>query len=265
LLLVSSLGFTTAINTSSDQIVILSSLTGHENMLDLSNGKIDQFWENITSQGVPEFGNGSFVKFSNNGTHIYSLFAAPANKIWISIQMSTTLAGTDPMSPGSFAWTFYINSDGVTRAEIQEFLGTFMPVTHDELPYESIVEDGMVYIETVRSFVPLIDGDINFSNGSSTYMVFASESQRYGHIIDDNTIFRLNVIVTEPAPADENTIETSNDEYTTETCNGEDTAETSKDEEEPLPQIPQNPLNISIFVILVNFWIIYGINRIRQI
>jgi hypothetical protein len=199
LLLVGSLALTNGINTGSAQILSLLSVTEHENGLDLSNGIIDPFWENVTyGQDVPELGSGGFVKFSNNGTHLYGLFAAPTNKIWISMQMSTNLAGTDTMAPGTFAWTFYINSEGVTRAEIQKFIGTDMPEVLGTLSFESVVDNGMVYIETTRAFDPSIEGDIEFFNGSTTYMIFASESQRYGHIIDEFTIFRLDVVVTLP-------------------------------------------------------------------
>ena len=154
------------------------------NTLSLNDGLISDFWINVTQyQDISEFGNGGFVKFANNGTHLFSLMVAQKDSIWISIEFEP-----DPdecMINLNDGWTMYIdeNTYQVVARDIK-FEGYVIPDNdaQNDLRIESIVVDDYVQIEVVRPFdTGDTNGyDITFSNGSVNVMQFASMDDHIG-------------------------------------------------------------------------------------
>jgi hypothetical protein len=152
--------------------------------LNLNDGQIDPFWSEIsTYQNISEFGEGGLVKFSNNGSHLFSLIVYPQNNDWVSIEFEPEPEAC--MANLNDGWSFYVeqNPDQVEARDIK-FKGVTMPDTdaQTDLSIEAIFNNSMVYVELVRQFdTGDIDGlDVLFYNGSVNMMQFASKDDHIG-------------------------------------------------------------------------------------
>jgi len=78
--------------------------------LTLNNGQVETFWSEIsTYQNISEFGDGSFVKFANNQTHLFSLLVYPQSNDWVSIEFEP-----EPevcMANLNDGWSFYVEQN----------------------------------------------------------------------------------------------------------------------------------------------------------
>ena len=98
-----------------------------ESEVNLNDGQVTAFWSEITTyQNISEFGEGGFVKFANNETHLFSLIVYPQSNAWVSIEFEP-----DPdacMTNLNDGWSFYVelNPDQVEARDIK-FVGTVMP------------------------------------------------------------------------------------------------------------------------------------------
>lgn len=152
--------------------------------IDLSDGQTETFWSNITIyQNVSEFGPGSYVKFANNGTHLFSLFVSSRDNEWISIEFEPEPA--ECMTNLNDGWVIYINQTvNETTVKDIKFVGTVRPQDDNQtdLLVESIFIDGFVFTEIMRPFNTTdIEGyDITFNNGSLNMIQFASEKTHIG-------------------------------------------------------------------------------------
>ena len=147
--------------------------------LNLNNGQTEEFWSNITIyQNVPEFGSGSYVKFANNGTHLFSLFVSSRENLWISIEFEPE--PEECMTNLNDGWIIYIDqaTNRTTNRDIK-FVGTVKPEvdTQKDLLVESIFTEDQVFTEIIRPFNTSDNecNDIVFNNGSLNMIQFASE------------------------------------------------------------------------------------------
>ncbi len=176
----SVLGSTTAVTQSARGFVAPNVNTS----LILNNGQVESFWSEITSyQNISEFGEGGFVKFANNETHLFSLIVYPQSNDWVSIEFEP-----EPevcMANLNDGWSFYVNQnpDQIEARDIQ-FVGTVMPDNDVQMDIstEEIFDSSLVYLEVVRPFeTGDTDGfDIAFYNGSLNMMQFASKDDHIG-------------------------------------------------------------------------------------
>lgn len=152
--------------------------------LNLNDGMLDEIWTSVdTYQDVSEFGNGGYVKFANNGTHLFSLLVSSQDMEWISIEFEP-----DPsvcMTKLNDGWSFYIDkSDEAVLAKDVNFIGGKIPDDDDvhDLSVESIFSGDLVMIEVVRLFnTEDTDGyDIVYANGSTYMTQFASSDDHFG-------------------------------------------------------------------------------------
>ena len=152
--------------------------------INLTDGQTEDFWSNITVyQNVSEYGSGGYVKFANNGSHLFSLFVSARDNEWISIEFEP-----DPdecMTNLNDGWTIYINqTEDVTTHKDIKFVGTVRPEDDSQVDIstESIFIGEYVFVEILRPFETNdIEGfDISFSNGSLNMIQFASEKEHFG-------------------------------------------------------------------------------------
>ncbi|MCE7733896.1 MAG: hypothetical protein GPJ54_03390 [Candidatus Heimdallarchaeota archaeon] len=160
--------------------------------LDLSDSLISTSWEDITTfSSVKEFGTGGFVKFSHNTTHVFVLLAANLTQ-WIAIEFGSD--GQECMVTGNDAWIFYINEQEQSIQPVDsKYNGLAVPDpdTQDDLATEAIFDEDFIYIEVMRKFDTLDNsgGDHVFSNGSTSYITFASKDDHF----DDRTAYYLQI------------------------------------------------------------------------
>lgn len=183
---------------SSAATPVLVSLT-HETVttLDTSNGVIDALWDDVTNfSSIPEFGDGGRVKFSNNGTHLFSLLEAPRTNLWLSIQFNEVIDDSRYMLAGSDAWSFYIDQDSDTVTyEDQTFQGRDMPdVDNTELSFEATFTGSSVSIEAARPFDSGEAVDILFTIDSVVYLIFAAEDEVGLHKQTKPETFALQIV-----------------------------------------------------------------------
>ncbi|MFX0012978.1 MAG: hypothetical protein ACFFB2_04055 [Promethearchaeota archaeon] len=176
--------------------------------IDLNDGQIASFWSKINSyQDITEFGGSGFVKFANNGTHLFALLVSSSDNVWISVEFEPDSSLC--MKNLNDGWSFYINKDEQTvLAKDVKFRGTVIPTddAKNDLSIESIFSEGLVYIETIRSFdtSDLNGYDITFHNASTNFLKFASDRNHFGN----HEIYYLYVYI----PADQPSNETSGSE-----------------------------------------------------
>jgi hypothetical protein len=173
-------GKNTVINQSASGFVSSKVLSD----LSLNDAQISSFWNDITAyQNISEFGAGGYVKFANNGTHLFSLLVWPQSNAWVSIEFEP-----DPdlcMANLNDGWSLYVqsNPEDVEARDIK-FVGTVMPEddTQSDLSVEGVFMDNYAYAEVVRPFdTGDSDGfDIAFYNGSLNMMQFASKDDHIG-------------------------------------------------------------------------------------
>ncbi|MHA2247272.1 MAG: hypothetical protein ACXADY_20165 [Candidatus Hodarchaeales archaeon] len=200
-----SLGSLTILNVvgklSADQVGFVSPKT--TSRIDLNDGQIASFWSNINSyQDVTEFGENAFVKFANNGTHLFALLVSSSNNTWISVEFEP--ASSLCMKNLNDGWSFYINKDEETViAKDVMFVGARIPDddAKNDLFIESIFSEGLVYIETIRPFdtSDLNGYDISFHNASTNYLKFASNKNHFGA----HKIFYLHIYIPVDSPGNE--------------------------------------------------------------
>ncbi len=152
--------------------------------LSLVDGQIADFWINVTSyQNISEFGEGGYVKFANNETHLYSLLVFPSDSDWVSVEFQPEPDAC--MTNLNDGWSLYVteNPDTVEAKDIK-FVGVVMPDddAQKDITIESVFEGSMTYVELVRPFdTGDTDGyDIVYTNGSLNMMQFASASDHIG-------------------------------------------------------------------------------------
>ncbi len=152
--------------------------------VNLSDGQIELFWLNITEyQNISEFGNECYVKFANNGTHLFSLFVKGEDNYWLSIEFEP-----EPdvcMKNLNDGWVLYFNQNALQLAKDIHFIGTKRPSTDliNDISAESIFANGLIFTEMVRPFdTGDTDGyDITFYNGSLNMIQFASQKDHIGY------------------------------------------------------------------------------------
>ena len=195
----SVLGGTTAVNQSARGFTAPNT----ESNLDLNDGQIANFWSNIsTYQNISEFGEGGYVKFANNQTHLFSLIVYPQSNEWVSIEFEPEPEAC--MANLNDGWSFYVEQDPVqVEARDIKFKGVVMPDTDTQIDIniESVFDDSnMVYVEVVRHFeTGDVDGlDISFSNGSLNMLQFASEDDHIGFHEDYYLLITDKVLGGEP-------------------------------------------------------------------
>lgn len=171
----------------------------------LDDGQIASFWSKIqTYQNVSEFGTKGMVKFSNNGTHLFTLLVSSSNRAWISVEFEPDSSLC--MKNLNDGWSFYIDkaSETVLAKDIL-FKGTVIPAddVKNDLQVESIFSDNLVYIELVRPFdTSDVQGyDIIFSNGSTNLLKFASDGNHFGV----HEIYFLYIYIPADTPGNETT------------------------------------------------------------
>ncbi|OLS19482.1 MAG: hypothetical protein HeimC2_34670 [Candidatus Heimdallarchaeota archaeon LC_2] len=144
----------------------------------ISDDKISDSWDEITTfANLTEFGLGGFAKFAHNETHIYLLLGT-TTKSWIAIEFDAS--ADECMETNHDTWIFYINpTEKTLRSVDATFKGLAAPEIDDQndLFGEVIFNDDLIYIEALRAFntEDQTSPDIIFSNGSSTFLTFASE------------------------------------------------------------------------------------------
>ena len=200
-----SLGGLTVLNAvgklSTDQVGFVSPKT--TSRIDLNDGQIASFWSNINSyQDVTEFGESAYVKFANNGTHLFALLVSSSDNEWISVEFEPDSSMC--MMNLNDGWSFYINKDAETvSAKDVMFKGTRIPTNDakNDLFIESIFSEGLVYIETIRPFdtSDLNGYDITFHNASTNYIQFASDKNHF----DFHAIFYLYIYIPADPPSNE--------------------------------------------------------------
>ncbi|MFW9903529.1 MAG: hypothetical protein ACFFFH_04290 [Candidatus Thorarchaeota archaeon] len=168
---------------SGDQLGFISQKTNAK--IDLNDGQITPFWTEVTTyQDIHEFGGSGFIKFANNGTHLFALLASSSNSAWISVEFEPDSSVC--MKNLNDGWTFYINEKEKTViAKDIMFKGTRIPEDDEknDLRIESVFSEGIVYIEVVRPFdTSDLDGyDIAFHNDSTNLLHFASNENHFGN------------------------------------------------------------------------------------
>ena len=119
----SALGGTNSVTQSATGFIAPKVLTN----VSLNDGLISEFWANITSyQNISEYGEGGFVKFANNATHLYSLLVFPKDSEWVSVEFEP-----DPeacMTNLNDGWSFYTSEspDSVDAKDVK-FVGIRKP------------------------------------------------------------------------------------------------------------------------------------------
>jgi len=168
--------------------------------INLSDGQTEAFWSKITVyEEVSEFGPGSYVKFANNGTHLFSLFVCSRENEWVSIEFEPE--PEECMTNLNDGWIIYINqSVNTTTVKDIKFVGTVRPQddVQKDLFVESIFTVDYVFTEILRPFDTndIAGNDITFNNGSLNMIQFASEMdhisihQDYYLFISDQVVAR---------------------------------------------------------------------------
>lgn len=164
-----------------------------ESNLDLSDGAISNEWPQVeTYVNLTEFGDGGFIKFSHNTTHIFSLIGANDME-WVAIEFESEM--DDCMIDGHDTWVFYIDT---TEKSVDGIDATMRGIdepeadTQNDLYYEATFVEEFVYIEVVRAFdtQDLESYDIPFVNGTQLVMIVASDDDHMG----DRTPYYLCVV-----------------------------------------------------------------------
>jgi hypothetical protein len=152
--------------------------------VNLNDGLLSEFWVNVTSyQNISEFGEGGYVKFANNDSHLYSLLVFPRDSGWVSVEFEPE--PDECMTNLNDGWSFYTSEspDSVEAKDIK-FVGVRMPDDdmQTDIKIEAIFESNMAYVELVRPFdTSDPDGfDIVYTNGSLNMMQFASQADHIG-------------------------------------------------------------------------------------
>ncbi|MHA1947006.1 MAG: hypothetical protein ACXAC6_10365 [Candidatus Hodarchaeales archaeon] len=154
--------------------------------LNLSDGQIATFWECISSyRNVSEYGEGGFVKFANNKTHLFALIVCVTDSEWVSVEFDAD--STACMQNEHDGWAFYIDEEAqAVEAKDVYFMGTRMPDidSENDLSIESVFSGNTVFIEVVRPFATENCGptgcDIVYLNASLNNVQFASKDDHYG-------------------------------------------------------------------------------------
>jgi hypothetical protein len=157
-----------------------------QSILILSDGQIDSFWSSVSIyQETPEFGPEAYVKFANNGTHLFALIVCSHDSEWVSIEFDADSAGC--MANQHDGWAFYIDNVAKTvEARDVHFIGTRMPEVDSDnsLIIEPIFSNNLVFIEVVRPYgtqnCDTSGCDIVYENGSVVFLQFASKADHYG-------------------------------------------------------------------------------------
>jgi len=153
---------------------------------ELSNGQIESFWSLVeTYQNVSEISDETYtnyVKFANNGTHLFTLITSLNTIEWISIEFEPN--PSQCMTNLNDGWTFYIDAGSSTVDAVDvNFVGTVIPSNdnRNDLVIESFFSGNLVQIEVVRPFnTQDTDGyDIVYSNGSMNTMQFATNENHF--------------------------------------------------------------------------------------
>ena len=172
-------------NSTSDSVPVF--ISGDcATSLNLTDGQIDPFWDCISDyQNVSEFGPDGYVKFSNNGSHLFSLIVCSANSEWVSVEFDADPSNC--MQTEHDGWAFYINETAnIVEARDVHFVGTRYPDVDDynDLSIESIFLGDLVFIEIVRPFATescdATGCDIVYMNASLNQVQFASKDDHYG-------------------------------------------------------------------------------------
>ncbi len=190
----SALGGTNSVTQSATGFIAPKVLTN----VSLNDGLISEFWVNITSyQNISEYGEGGFVKFANNATHLYSLLVFPKDSDWVSVEFEPEPEAC--MTNLNDGWSFYTSEspDSVDAKDVK-FVGARKPENdiQKNLATENIFVGNLAYVELVRPFdTGDTDGfDITFSNGSLNMLQFASKADHFGA----HTDYYLIVTVIDP-------------------------------------------------------------------
>jgi hypothetical protein len=174
--------------------------------IDLTDGQTEQFWSNITVyEEISEFGPEGYVKFANNGTHLFALFVTTVDNVWISIEFEPE--PEECMTNLNDGWVIYmLHNTNETLAKDIKFMGTVRPDddVQKDISVESIFADSYVSIEVMRPFnTNDVEGnDITFNNGSLNMIQFASDKnhigvrQDYYLFISDQVVAGAEVTVT---------------------------------------------------------------------
>jgi hypothetical protein len=166
-----------------------------ESNLDLSDGAISNEWPQIeTYVNLTEYGQGGFIKFSHNTTHLFALIGAK-DKDWVAIEFEPDLDNC--MADGHDTWIFYMDYDSQSVDGIDATMrGIDIPEAdaQNDLLYEPTFVDDFVYIEVVRPFDTLdtTSYDVTFTNGTEITMLVASNNDHMG----SRTIYYLCVFFT---------------------------------------------------------------------
>ncbi|MHA2097868.1 MAG: hypothetical protein ACW99A_04205, partial [Candidatus Kariarchaeaceae archaeon] len=122
-----------------------------ESEFNVTDSIISPAWDDITSfSNVGEFGQGGFVKFSHNTTHIFALLGTNMTR-WIAIEFGSD--GQDCMVPDNDAWVFYINDQDKSLQSLDtKYDGLSVPEVdnQNDLISEAIFTDELTYVETMR-------------------------------------------------------------------------------------------------------------------
>jgi hypothetical protein len=154
---------------------------------EISNGQIETFWSLVdTYQNIPEISDqtsNNYVKFANNGTHLFTLITALKTLKWISIEFEPN--PSECMANLNDGWTFYVDAGkSVVDPVDVNFIGTIIPFNDNknDLSIESVFSEDLVQIEVVRPFnTQDTDGyDIIYSNGSINTLQFATNTDHFG-------------------------------------------------------------------------------------
>lgn len=177
---------------------------------ELSNGQIESFWSLVDLyQNISEISNdtyNNYVKFANNGTHLFALLRTFSTTEWFSIEFEPD--PSECMINLNDGWVFYIDADTSTVDAIDvKFVGTQIPSndTNNDLAIESFFSGDLVYIEIVRPFnTQDSDGyDIVYSNGSINTLKFATNNNHFGshdvyYLFITDVILGGDVVIIEP-------------------------------------------------------------------
>ncbi|OLS22457.1 MAG: hypothetical protein HeimC3_30900 [Candidatus Heimdallarchaeota archaeon LC_3] len=159
-------------------------------VISISDSKIDEIWEDVNPLFISELGSEGFVKSSQNGFFLYVLLAYDSSYNWISVEFDAISGDENHMLEGHDGWTFG-NSTTIDREYLDDgyFTGADEHPKSDfrnDLLYEIFAKGSLTYVEIIR---PLDTKDVNgydviFNDSTIINVQFASSKSHFnGHTV----------------------------------------------------------------------------------
>ena len=153
-------------------------------MISISDGKVDELWDDYSQFFVSEFGTGGYIKTAQNGFYIFVLIAFQPSISWVSFEFDAVPGQNDHMKDGHDGWTFGLFTDDSNDMEFYGdgyFIGASGSPENDlrnDIFFEAFEDDSLRYVEMIRPLDTLdIDGrDVVFNNTAIIDIQFASDA-----------------------------------------------------------------------------------------